>query len=101
MGFGWIMDYWLGLIEYAGIAVGLMSGLLAIFREYFAIQHPERIPPKSLFWTCVRVAFIISAVVAWVGHPQTERGRTSIEPSARNSVHRAYHSSASPDHYRG
>jgi hypothetical protein len=47
------------------LVVTLMSGILSLVRELLAIYAPERVPPASLFWHCVWIAFIISAVVSW------------------------------------
>lgn len=74
------MDYWIGAVEYVGIAVGLMSGILSIFREGVLLYHSDRIPPKSLFWTSVRITFIISAVLAWYGeHHKFEQASREVE----------------------
>jgi hypothetical protein len=56
-----------GFLGYVWIAVGLMSGLLSIYREWFTIQHPDKVLPKHLFWSSVRIAFIVSAALAWFG----------------------------------
>src|SRR5947208_3203136 len=38
-----------------------MSGLLSLVRELLGIYAPQSIAPAALFWTCTRVAFIVSA----------------------------------------
>jgi hypothetical protein len=46
--------------------VALMSGLLSIIREGLLLYVPGT-NQRSLFWACVRVAFIISALLALYG----------------------------------
>ncbi len=46
-------------------AVAIMSGSLAILRESLAIFAPGRVQQRSLFWSCVIVAYVISAAVLW------------------------------------
>lgn len=43
-----------------------MSGILSILREAVAIFLPNQVPQRSLFWNCVIIAFVISAVILWV-----------------------------------
>jgi hypothetical protein len=42
--------------------VALMSGFLSIFREVFLMYKPEA-RPRSLFWSCTLIAFVISALL--------------------------------------
>jgi len=47
------------------LSVGLMSGVLAIVREVIGLYSPGQAIPvaKKRFWSCVRIAFILSAAV--------------------------------------
>jgi hypothetical protein len=69
------------IFEALWIAVALMSGVLAIFREALFIHRPERSDSKRVFWACVRIAFILTAPLAWYG--QYERANAL---SASNST---------------
>ncbi|MEE9910118.1 MAG: hypothetical protein K4571_00200 [Deltaproteobacteria bacterium] len=40
-----------------------MSGILAIFREALLIFYPNNTQQQSVFWSCVLIAFIISAAI--------------------------------------
>ena len=42
-----------------------MSGILSILREALSIFLPNQVPQRSLFWNCVIIAFVISAVILW------------------------------------
>ncbi|HEV1996153.1 MAG TPA: hypothetical protein VGR03_17600 [Candidatus Acidoferrum sp.] len=53
---------WLGIF---GLVVGLMSGILSLFRELLGVYRPDQAHAASLFWRCVWIAFIISSVSAW------------------------------------
>ena len=44
-------------------AVALMSGILSILREVLAIFYPNQVPQRSIFWSCVIIAFILSAAL--------------------------------------
>ena len=46
-------------------AVALMTGILSLFREALSIFAPHKAPPRSLFWNCVIIAFILSASILW------------------------------------
>jgi hypothetical protein len=52
---------WLRIIP---VVVFLMSGLLSIFRELLLIYRPQT-QPRTLFWHCTIVAFILSAGIVW------------------------------------
>jgi len=52
------------------LMVGLMSGIFSLFREVFLINHPEKAQNAHLFWRCVFITFIISAVSLWVSERQ-------------------------------
>lgn len=41
-----------------------MSGSLSIFRELYGLYHGT-VPPPSLFWSCARIAFFVSAAILW------------------------------------
>lgn len=44
--------------------VALMSGAFSIFREVYGI-YSGVIPPRSLFWSCTWIAFVVSAAILW------------------------------------
>jgi hypothetical protein len=48
------------------LMVGLMSGILSLFREVILIKNPEKAKDHYLFWRCTFIAFIISSAVLWV-----------------------------------
>lgn len=56
---------YLSWLQIVLLMVALMSGILSIIREYVLITKHDAIPEKKLFWTSVRVAFIISAIALW------------------------------------
>ncbi|MFL6388688.1 MAG: hypothetical protein ACJ71U_14490 [Terriglobales bacterium] len=47
--------------------VALMSGILSIVREILLIYFPAQTQQRPLFWGCVRIAFILSALLALYG----------------------------------
>lgn len=53
---------WWGIIC---VWVGIMTGALALFREWMLIFHPQKANERKLFWASVRVAFLLSAGMAW------------------------------------
>lgn len=59
------------------IMVGLMSGLLSIFREFLLFMAPGRVQEKPLFWACVRIAFVLSAATAWWFEHRTSSARAA------------------------
>lgn len=42
-----------------------MSGILSLGRELLAIYKPKGVPKRSLFWSCLFIAFIISSGILW------------------------------------
>jgi hypothetical protein len=46
--------------------LALMSGPLSIFRECMGLFFPGRVPGPELFWTCARIAFIVSITLLWI-----------------------------------
>jgi hypothetical protein len=56
---------WLKWIRLPSLMVFFMSGSLSLFREGYNVYHGT-IPPATIFWRCVWVAFILSAVAVWV-----------------------------------
>jgi hypothetical protein len=56
---------YLSWLQIVLIMVALMSGILSIIRELISIYAPNRVVGGSLFWRCVWVSFIISAVLLW------------------------------------
>lgn len=47
--------------------VAFMSGILSIAREAILVFRPTMTPQKSLFWACVRISFVLSALLAFYG----------------------------------
>jgi hypothetical protein len=45
--------------------VALMSGVLSIARELYGM-YSGQLPPRSLFWSCAWIAFVVSAAILWV-----------------------------------
>jgi hypothetical protein len=54
---------WLRIVAFV---VGLMSGPLSLVRELYLIYNPNAIQSAALFWHCVWIAFILSAVLVWI-----------------------------------
>jgi len=52
-------DIWLGL----AIAVGLMSGIASILREWIAVFHPNAVDSGRLFNACLWSCFVVSCCV--------------------------------------
>jgi hypothetical protein len=46
------------------VTVALMSGSLSLVREVYFFSSGI-LPPRSVFWTCAWIAFVISAALAW------------------------------------
>jgi hypothetical protein len=44
--------------------VALMSGVLSIVREVYTM-YSGQLPAKPLFWSCIRLAFMLSAAILW------------------------------------
>jgi hypothetical protein len=61
------MAYWLGLLEWIGIWVALMTSALSLFREALSVFAPGKFADRKVFWACIRIAFIVSAALAWIG----------------------------------
>jgi hypothetical protein len=75
--------------------VALMSGILSLFREVFLINHPEKAANAYLFWRCVFIAFIVSAIWLWVAeHQQVLSLQTKLDaltlPSLKADINIAY-----------
>jgi hypothetical protein len=47
------------------LMVALMSGILSIIREWVLIYHPDKVDKRRIFWGCVKIAFVLSALMAW------------------------------------
>lgn len=52
-------------LKWLPLTVALMSGAFSLYRELYGL-YVGVIPPKSLFWECMLIAFIISSAIAWV-----------------------------------
>jgi hypothetical protein len=61
------MAYWsyFSWFQIVLFMVALMSGILSIAREAFHIHYPDKIEPKSMFWRCIWIAFIVSSGWLW------------------------------------
>lgn len=71
---------YLSWLEVVLLVVALMSGILSLFREVFLINYPEKAKDGLLFWRCVFIAFIISAIWLWVNeHGQTLALREQLD----------------------
>jgi len=47
------------------IIVGLLSGVLSIFREVQVMYFPTRVGQKKTFWGFVRIAAIVALIIVW------------------------------------
>jgi hypothetical protein len=47
------------------VVVGLLSGALALLREMQLMYFPPKAGERSVFWSWVRIAFIVAAVLLW------------------------------------
>jgi hypothetical protein len=51
------------------LIIGLLSGVLAVFREVQMMYFPPKLTDKKIFWGYVRIAFVISMVLLlWDEH---------------------------------
>lgn len=48
------------------LMVGLMSGILSLFREVYLIRNPEKTKDTNLLWRCLFIAYIISSFWLWI-----------------------------------
>jgi hypothetical protein len=53
-----------------GLVVLLMTGILALIREWIGYLDPDSENQRRVFWTCIRSAFIIAAVWLWIAEVQ-------------------------------
>lgn len=62
------MSKYLGWLKFVPIWLGLMSGSFSIIREVALLysETPSPIWQKTLFWSCVKITFFPSMIVAWV-----------------------------------
>jgi hypothetical protein len=58
-GSGW---YWLKIVP---LTIAIMSGALSIIREAYGMFAAKPIDPRSIFWECARIAFMLSAGIVW------------------------------------
>lgn len=68
--------------------VALMSGILSIAREAYGI-FSGTVPPRTLLWSCLWVAFVMSATVSWgIEHKKCrdERNKSKIAPDIEVQV---------------
>lgn len=66
------------------LVVAFMSGILSLFREILLIYRPEVVPERVLFWRCMWIAFIISAVTLWgIEHRDLIEANGKIEQLTR------------------
>ena len=63
--------------------VALMSGGFSIFRELYGI-YSGTLPARSLFWSCVWIAFVVSAAILWAmehkAKEEAEKKLTDLRP---------------------
>jgi hypothetical protein len=59
---------YLSLFKVVPIWAAIMTGSLSLVREAVTLfaQSPDPIWQKNIFWSCVWIAFIVSAITAWV-----------------------------------
>jgi len=57
-----------------------MSGVLSVLREYLALVAPSRFTEAKLFWASVHIAFVISAVIAWI-----QEHKALLDEKAKNA----------------
>jgi hypothetical protein len=65
--------------------VTLMSGILSILREALSIYRPQT-EPRSLFWNCVVIAFVLSAGILWVIEHQKVAEQEALRISAESKL---------------
>jgi hypothetical protein len=73
-------DIWLMI----GIAVGLMSGITSIVREWISIFYPHAVNSGRLFNACLITCFF--AAVLFVFHRQAVRSGSSVKLSSRLKI---------------
>jgi hypothetical protein len=82
-GSGWS---WLKIVP---LTIAIMSGVLSIVRESYGMFAAHPVDPKSIFWACARIAFILAAAVAWWQEHQTVTGlRLQMENAGRDALAR-------------
>ena len=60
-------------------SVAVMTGILSLLREALSIFAPDLAPPRSLFWNCVIIAFVISASILWyLEHKKVTKSHPSL-----------------------
>jgi hypothetical protein len=70
--------------------IALMSGILSIAREVYGL-YSGTLPARSLFWSCVWIAFVVSAAILWaIEHKQflSERAKNEIAPNIKITISR-------------
>jgi hypothetical protein len=67
-------------------AVTLMSGILSILRESLQIYRPSETQPRSLFWNCTVIAFIISAGILWAIEHQKVAEQQHLRTEAEKNL---------------
>ena len=79
---------WLFYISLWGLA--LMTGILSLLREAIQIFAPEKAPPRSLFWNCIVIAFIISSAILWFLEHQKVNNLTEALYSKRMQLYKTF-----------
>ena len=60
--------------------VALMSGILSIGRELLGIYRGNQVVPRTLFWNCVIIAFVISGGILWfLEHQRATAAEAKLE----------------------
>jgi hypothetical protein len=68
---------WLRVVP---LTVGLTSGILSIIREFLLFAYPGKVQERLIFWASVRIAFVISAGIAWwIEHEARVEAERKIE----------------------
>src|ERR1039457_6354973 len=70
------------------LIVGLLTGALSILREVQIMYWPTALPPKPLFWSFVRIAFVIAAALLWWDEHQKVLQLLTVKPEPSNSLRR-------------
>jgi hypothetical protein len=73
-----------GWLRIVPIMVGLISGILSIFREVLLFTAPDKVQEKPLFWASVRIAFVLSLIAAWwIEHKRSSELTARLEEIER------------------
>jgi hypothetical protein len=68
--------------------VVLLTGALAIVREVQIMYWPTALPPRRIFWSFVRIAFVIAAALLWSDEHQRVTQLLTAKSESPNSLRR-------------